>query len=278
MRRYLIVIVILLAACSGDGTATTERSLAETDSNVAGGEAATTTSEPAETTTTTTTSAAPTTVTEGPSFDEFPTLSGTPPDEFESFAATMTMSMQLGELALDVTAEGIWTEDAFNCTVSSGLGGITFSESIVATPEQLWVDSGNGYEPVDLFGTTAQDIMSSCPTSTLFWSNFTTEDFGYIDGEEETIGGRTAIRADLTELLDGLGGLGLLSGFEGATINEMTLWIDEETNTVLAMTTDMEMSGELMSEFGADDTGPVGIVMDFALSQINDPGLMVELP
>ena len=265
MRRYLIIIALLLAACSGDGGAT-EPSLAETNSNLAGGEATTTTLAPS------TTTAAP------PSVDEFPTLTGTPPDEFDSFVATMTMSMGLGELAIDVTADGIWTEDAFSCTVSSGLGGITFSESIVGTPERLWIDSGNGYEPADLFAPTAQELMTSCPTSTLFWSSFTTEDFGYIDGEEEMIAGRTAIRADLSDLLKGLGGLGLLGGFEGATVNEMTLWVDAETNTVLAMTTDMEMSGDLMSEFGADGTGPVSILMEFELSQVNDPSLVVELP
>ncbi len=264
MRRYLIVIALLLAACSGDGAAN-ERSapVVESDTN---------------TTTTTTTLAPSTTTAAPPSVDEFPTLTGTPPDEFDSFVATMTMSMGLGELAIDVTADGIWTEDAFSCTVSSGLGGITFSESIVATPEQLWIDSGNGYEPADLFAPTAQELMTSCPTSTLFWSSFTTEDFGYIDGEEEMIAGRTAIRADLSDLLKGLGGLGLLGGFEGATVNEMTLWVDAETNTVLAMTTDMEMSGDLMSEFGADGTGPVSILMEFELSQVNDPSLVVELP
>ena len=182
------------------------------------------------------------------------------------------------------TAPSVWSRKTAAggrlAGVSSASGSIdtTRSESIVATPDQLWVDSGNGYEPSDLFAASAQEIMSSCPTSTLFWSSFTTDDFGYIDGEQETIAGRTAIRADLTELLDGLGGMGLLAGFEGATINEMTLWVDAETNTVLAMSTDMEMSGELMSEFGADGTGPVSIVMAFELSQINDPSLMVELP
>jgi len=282
MRRSVIIIALLLAACSGDGTAT-ERSAPAAEDDVTTTTTQPETTEPAPTTTTTTT----TTVTETSlaetnsnvaEADAFPTLVGTPPDEFDSFAATMTMSMGLAELAIDVTADGIWTDDAFSCTVSSELGGITFSESIIATPEQLWVDSGNGYEPSDLFAPTAQDIMSSCPTSTLFWSSFTTDEFGYIDGEEETIAGRTAIRADLTELLEGLGGMGLLAGFEGATINEMTLWVDAESNAVLAMTTDMEMSGELMGEFGADGTGPVSIVMAFELSQINDPGLVVQLP
>lgn len=287
MRRYIVVIALLLTGCSGDGSVgqrsapgaeqdttttataeleatttaapTPEPSLAETDRNLTDGEATTTTAA-------------------GPSLAEFPTLAGTPPDEFDSFVATMTMSMGMGELVIDVTTDGIWADDAFSCTVSSGLGGITFSESIVATPQQLWIDRGNGYEPTDLFAASAQDIMSSCPTSTLFWSSFTTEDFGDIDGNEEMIGGRPAIRANLTELLEGLGGIGALAGFDGATINEMTLWVDQETNTVLAMTTDMEMSGELMTEFGADGTGPVSIVMAFELSQINDPNLKIELP
>ena len=269
MRHCLIALALLLAGCSGDGAATT--AAPESTANE-------TTSTSMAPVTTTTTTEAPSTTTIDDSFDEFPTATGTPPDAFESFAAAMTMTMGLGELVIDVTADGIWTEEAFSCTVTSGLGGIAFSESMVATPEQLWVDSGNGYEPTDLFAATAQDIMASCPTSTLFWANFTTEDFGDVSGETETIGGRSAVRADFAELLKGLGGLGLLAGFEGATINEMTVWVDEETNTVLAMVADMEMSDELMSEFGAEGSGPVSIVMEFELSQVNDPDLVVELP
>ena len=190
----------------------------------------------------------------------------------------MTMTMGLDDLAIDVTAEGIWTDAAFTCTVSSGMGGFTFSESIIATPEQLWLDSGNGYEPTDLFAATAQDLMSSCPTSTLFWSNFTTDEMGAIGGDEELLNGRAAVRADFGELIEGFGGLGVLSGFEGADINEMTMWVDTETNTVIAMVADIAMSAELMGEFGAEGTGPVTILMKFELSQFNDPSLSVELP
>ena len=69
-----------------------------------------------------------------------------------------------------------------------------------------------------------------------------------------------------------------MGGFEGATINELTMWFDVETNAIIAMVADMAMSDEMMAEFGADGTGPVGIVMSFELSQINDPSLAVELP
>lgn len=274
MRRYIaLIIALLLAACSGDGAATTTAAPSSDNQTATSAEQATTTE--AAPITTTTTTAAPE---ESNSFAEFPTAVGTPPDVFASFVADMTMTMGLDDLSIDVAAEGVWTEKAFSCTVTSGLGGLSFSESIVATPEQLWLDAGNGYEETDLFATSAQEIMSSCPTSTLFWASFSTEDMGDIGGNEEVINGRTAIRADLADLMKGLGGLGMISGFEGAEINELTVWVDVETNTVLAMVADLAMSEDLMGEFGAAGTGPVSLVMNFEISQINDPDLVVELP
>jgi hypothetical protein len=226
-------------------------------------------------TTSTTTTTTTTTMAADLAFD---TVAGTPPDAFDSFAANMTIAMGLGDVEIEVDAEGIWTGDAFSCTVSSGLGGITFSESVVGTPETLWIDQGNGYETSSLFGSAAQDVMSTCPTSPLFWASFITDEFGGISGDEELIDGRAAVRADLADFAKSFGGLGLVGGFEGAVINEMTVWIDVETNTVLAMTADIEMTEELVGDLGGTETGPVKMKMDFSISDVNSQLLSVELP
>ncbi len=268
MRRFALLIFMVLAvtACSGDTADTTTTT-----------EPTTTTDTSAPTTiqasTTTTTAPDRTTVPE-----EFVTTEGTPPDVFESFAGEMTMSMALGEVTIDLTSTGIWTDDAFSCVASSGLGGISFEETVVATISQLWIDSGNGFDESNLFAPTAQEIMGSCPTSPLFWAGFGGEEFGTITGEEDLIDGRPAVKADLAGLIKELGGLGIMGGFEGATINDLIMWFDVETNAIIAMNADMEMSDEMMSEFGADGTGPIGILMRFELTQINDPSLVVELP
>lgn len=274
MRRIalLICLALALAACSGDtGTTTT---------TVAADEAPATTTTAATTTTTTTTTTVPetTTTTTVAEALEFDTVAGTPPDAFDSFSADMTIAMTMGELAIEVSADGIWTQDAFACTVSSGLGGITFSESVLATPQQLWINQGSGYEPSSLFGSAAQEVMSSCPTSPLFWTSFSADDFGAVSGDEELIDGRPAVRADLADLVDTLGGFGLITGFEGAVIHEMTVWIDVETNTILALAADLEMSDELMGELAGAETGPVAMTMDFTISDVNDQSLSVDVP
>ena len=267
MRRIalLICLSLVVVACADD--AGTSSAIAAADETAA---TPTTVVEPTTTT--------PETVTTVREDLEFETVAGTPPDAFDSFSAEMTIAMAMADLEVEVTSEGIWTQDAFSCNVSSGLGGITFSESVVATPQQLWIDQGNGFEPSNLFGTAAQDVMSSCPTSPLFWASFAADDFGVVSGDEELINGRPAVRADLADLVDTLGGLGLMAGFEGAVVHEMTVWIDVETNSILAMAADIEMSDELMGDLAGADTGPVAMRMDFSVSDVNDPSLGVEIP
>ncbi len=274
MRRLALAITLLLilGACSDAGDTTVDPTDTSTTVASATDEApssTTSTSEPPPPA-----SQAP--VPSGPI--EFETFPGTPPNEFETFAADMVMTMTIDDVAIEVSSVGVWTDTAFECTVSSELGGIAFSESVIATPEELWLDNGRGYEPSDLFGSSAQDILSSCPASPLFWASFNAEDFGAISGDEEMIDGRSAVKADLAGVLKELGGLGILGGFEGADVSEMTMWLDSETGAILAMMADMTMSEQLMEEFGGAGTGPISIVMDFTVTQVNDASLLVELP
>jgi len=278
MRRFTLIIsiLLLLSGCSGtSGDETTTTAAPETTTTVTAPtttEGATTTTQAAETETTmaedTTTTSVATLV------DEFETYAGTPPDVFDSYSATMSITMDLAETSIAVTAEGMWTPDGFQCTMSSEMGGITFSESIIATPETLWYDQGSGYEEASLVDSGAGDLIGSCPAAPTFWSDFSTDDLGDINGEETTFHGRAVYKANLTELMGALGGLGL-AGAEAEFLKSMVVWIDVETDTVIGLDAELEMPADFM---GGGTQEPVPMTMEFALDQFNDPGLIIELP
>jgi hypothetical protein len=192
----------------------------------------------------------------------------------------MTIEIVLDEATVELTGEGIWTTDAFQCTLTTSLGGLALAQSVIATPETLWLDSGTGYQPAALFDGGVQGVISSCPSYPLFWNDFTSTGLGRPIGEEVDIDGRTAIKADLTEALDVIGGFGLVDGLESATINRMVMWVDTETNVVLGLSADMELDAEFAAEFGATagDTGPVSMLMKLRVERINDPTLSIDVP
>lgn len=279
MRRLVLILsaVLVLAACSDtpqvenapvESTAAPQTSAAES----------TTTTVAAETTTTatpeTTTTVAETTTTASEPL-AFDTPAGTPPDEFQSFTGTMSISFELDEAALTVNSIGTWTEDAFECTMSSELGGLEFSESIVATPETLWYDQGNGYEEADLFTGSATDLMGSCPAAPLFWTDFTTEDAGNISGDATTFNGRTAYEADLTDLFGAFAGLGM-AGIDADMVDAMQVWIDAETNTIIGLYAEITMPAEFLEGSGVE--GDTQMVMEFELDNFDDPTLSIDLP
>jgi hypothetical protein len=290
VRVGLIISAVLLAATGCSDASGDTKSAGAPEPTAAGDETTTTTTLSPETTTTpeTATSAARATTTtiettattttaisapaEGLAFE---TLSGTAPAEFTSYTASMTITMAIDEFPITAVADGVWTTDAFECTMSSELSGITFSESIIGTPQTLWYDQGNGYEETGLFDSSAGSIMSSCPASPVFWSDITTDELGFIDGTETTFNGRSATQADLTELLGALSGLGL-TGVDDDFVQSMTVWIDVETDTVIGMQASLEMPAELLG--GLAEEGYVTMAMDFALDNFNDPTLSIELP
>jgi hypothetical protein len=281
MRRFTLIISILLlfAGCSGsNGDVTTTTAAPDTTTTTTTVAATTTTVEPTTTTeaaeTTTTIAEDTTTTSRADLVDEFETYAGTPPAEFESYSATMSITMDLAETSIALTAEGIWTPDGFQCSMSSEMGGIAFSESIIATPENLWYDQGSGYEEASLVNSGAGDLIGSCPAAPTFWSDFSTDDLGGISGEETTFHGRAVYQANLTELLGALGGLGL-AGAEAEFLKSMVVWIDIETNTVIGLDAELEMPADFMGGVSED---PIPMTMEFALDQFNDSGLVIERP
>lgn len=271
----LLVLALITAACSGaaEPTATSSAPLTTTTAPPVA-----TTASPA---TTTLPQATTTTVTAPAEILAFDTVVDTPPRAFDSFASTLTMEITLDDLAIELTGEGVWTTDAFECTVTTGLGGLQLTQRIVSSPETLWLDTGSGYEESSLFGTAAQSVISSCPSSPLFWAEFTSAGLGQVVGDPVTVDGRTAIKADLVEVLETFGGFDFVSGLEDATINEMSMWVDVETNVVLRVVADLELDGAFMAELGVptpDSSGTVAMLMEIQVVRVNDPELIIDLP
>lgn len=272
----LLVLALVAAACSGT-TAPTTAAAPEPAST----SATTTTTAP------TTTTAGPTTTTAGPTTttapaaagDPFETAAGTPPDVFDSFSATMVISMNLGEVAIEASTEGIWTTDAISCAVTTSMGGFGTSQQVVATPDAMWLDPGTGFESTT--AAAAQEVMQGCPAAPLFWQEFVASDLAGVTGESGSIGGRAATKADLTNVGDLLEEFGGLSDMQGSTINQLEMWIDDETGVLLAMTADVELSADLLADLGTPDTGATGtleMVLDLLVENVNDPSLTIELP
>ncbi|MCP3996473.1 MAG: hypothetical protein GY722_15665, partial [bacterium] len=173
-------------------------------------------------------------------------------------------------------AEGVWTRDAYRCDLSTGIGGLKTPQSFIATPETMWMDLGSGYEETGRSGGSVQELTSSCPSSPSFWEAFVQADFDATIGEPEVFQGRQAAKIDIASLPGDMDDMAALAGFDGADIDHLIIWLDIETEVFLGMIAEMTLSEELMAEAG--DTGEVTIVMDFSLSQVNDPALVVELP
>jgi hypothetical protein len=284
MRRLipLVALAIALTACSGSGETTTDTAAATVPPSTTAAPTATT--APAPTTTTavpTSTTAAPgTTATADDEPTAFEPIAGTPPAVFDTFTSRMVVSMRLDDTEFEVISEGSWTADALECTMTIDLGGFGLSQSVVATENELWLDDGSGFEESGLFGP-AQDVMSGCPASPLFWADFAADDFGRATGETEDFAGRSAVKIDLTELLDFAGGIGVVPDLDDAMINSMVMWIDEETNVVLGLFADIEVDPAALGDIGiptGEPTGGVAMVMDLRVEQVNDPAVSVEQP
>lgn len=288
MRRLILLLTLAaaLTACGGSDnntaqstmpstnaettttTTTAEPSLAEPNSNLTEGEATTTTAA---------------TDASGPieqAAASFELLPGSPPAVFDSFASTAEIVMGFGEVEISVTGEGAWTADAFECSMTVGLGGFGAKQSVIVTPEQLWLDTGAGFEEAGLFGT-AQEILSTCPASPLFWGDFDSGEFGRAVGETEDFYGRDAIRFDLTELTALAAGMGAFADLGDAEIDTLVMWIDAETSVPLGYLAEVELDPASVADTGLPvnelpDT--VSMKMDLHIERINDPAISIDLP
>ena len=277
MRRLIpfLALAIVLTGCAGsddDAAPTTTESPATTTS-------APTTTQPPETTV-----AATTPETTSPAGNDataaFEPIPATPPAVFDSFTSSLVISMGFDDTAIEVNSEGSWTGEAFECTMTMGLGGIGLSQAVIATPDTLWFDGGAGFEESSLSGP-AQDVVSGCPASPLFWSDFAADDLGRAVGDTEEFAGRTAVKVDLTDLLDFADGVGVIPDLEDATINSMVMWIDEATNVVLGLYADIEIDPAAIGELGvpgSEAADAVAMIMDLRIDRIDDPTISIEPP
>jgi len=267
----VIAFAMLVAACSGTGPAAT------TAPAVSSSTRAPTTSSPP------TSAAVATTSTEAaPAPTAFETTAGTPTGAFDSFTASMKLTMTRGDTTIEAGGTGTWTTDAFTCTVTASIGGVKLEQRLVGTPAQLWVDAGFGFQRSNAFAPEARGLLPSCPAAPTFWQTFGASGSAPVAGEPDTVGGRAAIRTDLTDARGTLDGLGLVPRLDGATVDELTMWVDRETNVVLELTATMEVSPEILQSAGEPvlgaGEGPVRVTIELQVDNVNDPDLTVEIP
>ncbi len=281
MRRLLPIIAtaaLLVAACTEGSTDTTAAAPTTTAETTTTAPVETTTAVPQETTSTTT---AETTTTVGEPI--YTVASGTPPAELDSFSATMDMDFDLGEVTIGMQSDGVWTSDGFSCTTAVDMAGLGIEQHAVATPYQLWLDTGFGFQVSSLLDPDAVAVIEACPTSPLFW-----EELGLPEGiedlpwEADTVNGIPARRIDLTSEVDAFAGVGLIPEMEGLTFDTFTVWVSEDGSYALALDVAVTVDEETLEELGVPAEFELGdsgqIAMRFELADVNDPDLVIDLP
>jgi hypothetical protein len=274
VRRRILVFAavgVLAAGCSGDASETTTTTTAATTT--------TTSTTTTGATTTTTTSAPPSTT---GAVEPLATTPGTPPAELDAYSATLEMSVDLGELAMDISTEGVWTSEAFSCTASTDMFGLGVEEHVVATSSQVWVDSGFGFQPSSLDDPNVASVIQSCPASPGFWERFALPaGLDSATSERDEVNGIPARRIDLQEAVEGFSGLGLVPGLEGITLDTFTAWISDD-GYLVALDMSATVDEATLTDIGLppelDVNGSAGMTMRFELADLNDPDLIVEIP
>jgi hypothetical protein len=226
---------------------------------------------------TSTTTLVATTTTEGPR--EFETFPGTAPAALTSFETTALIVFDFGDVSFDTMVEGVFTDSAYRCEITLAMTGLTLLQSIVGTPDTVWIDSGSGFQTFDTASLEAEDIGALCPASPGFWEDFST--IPAADGEPEEINGIPSQRLDATALMAAFGGLGV-EDVEGVDFERAIIWVADPGGWVSAIDMVMNLDAAAAAEMmGApvDETGGTSrIEFDIQILNPDDPNLTVELP
>jgi hypothetical protein len=242
--------------------------------------APTTTTTIAPTTTaapTTTTTLATTTTTEGP--QAFETIPGTAPDVLTSYETTALIVFDFGEMSFDTMVEGVFTQSAYRCDMTLTMTGLTLVQTVVGTPDTVWIDAGTGFQEYETTSVEAEDIGALCPASPGFWTDFST--IPAAEGEAEEKNGIPSQRLDATALMSTFGGLGV-EDVEGVGFERAIVWVADPGGWVSAI--DMVMvldaaAGAEMMGLPVDEAGGTSrIEFDIQILNPDDPGLTVEPP
>ena len=238
----------------------------------------TTTTTPTTTTApTTTTTIATTTTTEGP--QEFETVPGTPPDALTSFETTALIVFDFGEMSFDTMVEGVFTEAAYRCDMTLTMTGLTLVQTVVGTPDTVWIDAGTGFQEYEPTSVEAEDIGAICPASPGFWTDFST--IPAAEGEVEDKNGIPSQRLDATALMSAFGGLGM-EDVEGVEFERALVWVADPGGWVSAidmvMVLDAAAASEMMGLPVDETDGTSRIEFDIQILNPDDPSLTVEPP
>jgi hypothetical protein len=163
--------------------------------------------------------------------------------------------------------------------MTMSVGGFGLSQGVVATEDAIWFDDGTGYVESAVNSAT-ETVVASCPAAPQFWDDFVSAGRRPL-GQLEEFAGRPAIKVDLVSVVDFGGSLGVIPEVQDATINQMEMWVDEETNVVLGLYADVAVAPGSLGDLGipgdeAADT--VSVIMDLSIDRINDPAISITIP
>ena len=215
------------------------------------------------------------------------------PVAFESFHYTVDLEVTIGEgddsepfisgrVEGDFVAPG---SHAFSNTFA--FAGLSTTQEVVIIDDQAWIRGGSGdWRETTVFDPDVLDAigLTSADPEFLQDQQFA-DDIAILDSEPETINGvetrRYHIPKDAVQALVDLLGDDFLEDAAGLEEFEMTVWLEEETDTLVRAELTASVAPELLGEdsgLSLADSGPVTISMLIDVTQIDDPAIQVEPP
>jgi len=271
MRRFRSVFTMMVAAiglvlaasaCTSTESAPTTTSQPEP--------AATSTTTTPTTTSTSTTSTSTTTTTEPPP-SGFEVIAGTPPAELDAFAGSSVIAVVIGDLEIETSADSVFMEDLAYCESVASVSGLSVISKLLATPDRVWLDSGEGFIESSYDDPDVLSTGQLCPANPSFWADFASPIPNNLEGELVEFAGMPAQQFDLTGFESAFGSFGLPEDV-GAEIETLIAWIAEPGGWMVGFEMFMRVAPEslatvfdLPAETTGDDEG--SMLYAFAVSE-----------
>jgi len=121
-----------------------------------------------------------------------------------------------------------------------------------------------------------------CPAAPTFWEQFALPGgLQDLPSEVEDVNGIPARRIDLRDAVEGFSGLGMVPELEGVSFDTFTAWISDD-GYIVALDMAVAIDEAALAEMGIpaeiEMNGPGEMKMRFALADVDDPDLVIDLP
>jgi hypothetical protein len=207
------------------------------------------------------------------------------------YVVNIKFELSGSESGVQGTIEGDYVgPDSHSFTQTFDVGGIQGKESTVIIGDDAWI-MGTG--DTDWRATTADDpdvsgsldLTSADPT--FFADQSFVDDISAFDSKSESVDGRDARRYDFdrdqfAKLGDAFGSdIISQSDLAGITAFTMSVWVDDETNTLIRA--ELNASGpaeELLkdSPISSNPGDVASITLNFHITQVNDKSIKIDPP